>query len=151
MTYANAVLPHALFVAAQCWPKEAFLEVAEASFAFLDRATTADNVFWPVGNNGWYPRGEGKAPYDQQPVEAATMADAALAAFGHRDDRYLTIFRRAHDWFHGQNSLQEPLADLQSGACFDGLERPASTETRERNRRSLFCSRKSTAEKCSWW
>ena len=45
MTYANAVLPHALFVAAQCWPKETFLEVAEASFAFLDRETTADGSF----------------------------------------------------------------------------------------------------------
>src|SRR5207302_1720394 len=36
MTYANAVLPHALFVAAQRWPKEPFLEVASASFDFLD-------------------------------------------------------------------------------------------------------------------
>ena len=40
MTYANAVLPHALFVAAEHWPKEEFLEVAKASFAFLDRQTT---------------------------------------------------------------------------------------------------------------
>ena len=72
----------------------------------------------------WYPHGERKSLYDQQPVEAAMMADAALAAFGQtRDDRYLTIFCRAHDWFHGRNSLQEPLADFQSGACFDGLER----------------------------
>ena len=37
MTYANAVLPHALFIAAQFWPEEDFLNVAEASFAFLDR------------------------------------------------------------------------------------------------------------------
>ena len=37
MTYANAVLPHALFVAARCWPEEDFLDVAEASFAFLTR------------------------------------------------------------------------------------------------------------------
>ena len=42
LTYANAVLPHALFVAAQRWPEESFLDVAEASFDFLDRATTAD-------------------------------------------------------------------------------------------------------------
>ena len=42
MTYANAVLPHALFIAAERWPKEDFLDVAEASFAFLDRETTAE-------------------------------------------------------------------------------------------------------------
>ena len=63
--------------------RKGFCEVAEESFAFLDRATTtADDVFWPVGNSDWYPHGESKALYDQQPVEAATMADAALAAFG---------------------------------------------------------------------
>jgi hypothetical protein len=41
MTYANAVLPHALFIAAQCWPEEGFRDVAEISFAFLNRETTA--------------------------------------------------------------------------------------------------------------
>jgi len=122
MTYANAVLPHALFVAAQCWPNEPFLEVAVESFGFLDRATTADGVFWPVGNHDWYPHGEAKALYDQQPVEAATMADAALAAFAARGDgKYLEIFRQAHGWFHGRNSRGENLADVESGGCHDGL------------------------------
>ena len=123
LTYANAVLPHALFIAAQRWPEEDFADVAETSFAFLDRATTAENVFWPVGNSDWYSHGERKSLYDQQPVEAVTMADAALAAFGLlRDEKYLSTFCRAHDWFHGQNSLKEPLADTESGACFDGLQ-----------------------------
>jgi hypothetical protein len=123
LTYANAVLPHALFLAARRWPNEAFLEVAEASFAFLDRATTTENVFWPVGNRGWYPHGEDKARYDQQPVEAVTMADAALAAFGLRnEEKYLATFRRAHDWFYGQNSLGQPLVDVQGGSCCDGLQ-----------------------------
>ena len=63
---------------------------AKTSFAFLDRETTAEDVFWPVGNSGWYPHGEDKAPYDQQPVEAVTMAEAALAAFGLLgDEQYL--------------------------------------------------------------
>jgi hypothetical protein len=123
MTYANAVLPHALFVAARRWPKEVFLEVAEASFAFLDRVTTVDNVFWPVGNRGWYPQGEDKALYDQQPVEAVTTADAALAAFGFsKEEKYLAAFRRAHGWFYGQNSLRQSLVDVRRGACSDGLQ-----------------------------
>jgi hypothetical protein len=139
MTYANAVLPHALFIAAQRWPKEAFLEAAEASFAFLDRVTTAPapgdsvveeeacdgqgNIFWPIGNSGWFAHGEPKALYDQQPVEAVMMADAALAAFGLlRDEKYLTTFRRAHGWFQGRNSLQQSLVDVRRGACCDGLQ-----------------------------
>ena len=89
------------------WPGEGFLEVAETSFAFLNRETTAEGHFRPVGNSGWYPHGEGKAPYDQQPLEAATMAEAALEAFGLLgDEAYLAAFRRAYDWFHGQNSFE---------------------------------------------
>ncbi len=124
MTYANAVLPHALFIAARCWPEEDFLDVAEASFAFLDRETTTDDTFWPIGNSDWYPRGEDKSLYDQQPVEAVTMAEAALAALGLLgDEKYRRVFRRAHGWFHGQNSAHEPLADVHCGSCYDGLQR----------------------------
>ena len=123
MTYANAVLPHALFDAAERWPEEAFLTVAESSFAFLDLVTTADEVFWPIGNRDWYSHGEEKSLYDQQPVEAATMASAALAGLELRaDDKYLAVFLRAHGWFHGQNSQEQPLANDQCGACFDGLQ-----------------------------
>ena len=123
MTYANAVLPHALFVAAKRWPQEDFLDIAQASFAFLDQQTTAEGVFWPVGNEGWHPRGEEKASYDQQPVEAVTMAEAALAALDLLGgEEYLAAFRRAHGWFHGRNSLKQPLVDVRSGACYDGLQ-----------------------------
>ena len=123
MTYANAVLPHALFIAAKRWPKDGFLDIAQASFAFLDHQTTVEGVFWPVGNEGWYPRGEEKAAYDQQPVEAVTMAETSLAAFDVLGaEEYLATFRRAHDWFHGRNSLNTPLVDVGSGACCDGLQ-----------------------------
>lgn len=125
MTYANAVLPHALFIAARCWPEEDFLEVAQTSFDFLDRETTVEDLFWPVGNSDWYSRGEEKSLYDQQPVEAATMAEAALAAFALLgDEKYLSAFHRAYGWFHGRNSLREPLVDVNCGACYDGLQRP---------------------------
>ncbi len=135
--------------AAEHWPEEGFLDVAQASFAFLDRTTTgkggrsllpeqpvgcfaekapepffeAETIFWPVGNSDWYPHGEAKSPYDQQPVEAGTMADAALTAFGLLgEEQYLAAFRRAHAWFHGQNSLRQPLVEVPYGACCDGLQ-----------------------------
>ncbi|NQV25104.1 MAG: hypothetical protein HQ518_12135 [Rhodopirellula sp.] len=123
MTYANAVLPHALFDAAERWPDESFLTIAETSFGFLDLVTTADNIFWPIGSDDWYSRGEEKSLYAQQPVEASTMASAALAGWQLRgDDKYLAVFQRTHAWFLGKNSLKATLADVQRGACFDGLE-----------------------------
>jgi hypothetical protein len=123
MTYANAVLPHALFDAAERWPDESYLAIAETSFGFLDLVTSADDMFWPIGSNEWYSRGEEKSLYAQQPVEASTMASAALVARQLTgDDRYLTVFKRCHSWFLGNNSLNATLADVQRGACFDGLE-----------------------------
>lgn len=131
LTYANAVLPQALYVAAKCWPAEPFLEVAEKSFSFLDRVTTADQVFWPIGNSDWFPHGEAKSPYDQQPVEASTMADAALTAFDLTgDEKHLATFQRARGWFLGKNSLKLPLPDIHRGACSDGLQ-PASVNRNE--------------------
>jgi hypothetical protein len=129
LTYANAVLPHALFDAAQRWPADEFLGIAKSSFGFLDRVTTTNKLFWPVGNRDWYAHGEQKSPYDQQPVEAATMAAAALAGLEcEADEKYRATFERAHAWFHGQNSLGESLADPQSGGCFDGLQTSGSNK-----------------------
>ncbi len=125
LTYANAVLPHALFEAAECWPDDRLLAIAETSFDFLDRVTTVEDVFEPVGNRDWYAHGEEKSLFDQQPVEASTMAAAALAGYQMRsDDRYLAVFLRARQWFLGRNSLRQPLAnvDAQDGSCCDGLQ-----------------------------
>ncbi|MFN0055841.1 MAG: hypothetical protein ACKV0T_27165 [Planctomycetales bacterium] len=123
MTYANAVLPQAMYAAARCWPEESYLHVAEAAFAFLSQVTTDNGNFWPVGNCDWYPHGESKAPYDQQPVEASTMAEAALQAFELTNDpKHLATFHRAHGWFQGRNSLELSLVDVHAGSCFDGLQ-----------------------------
>ncbi len=123
MTYANAVLPHAMFDAAERWPDEEFLSLAEESFRFLDEATTSTDVFWPIGIDGWNDQDEERQMYDQQPVEASTMAAAACAAMRlqhHQID--LVAFQKAHGWFLGQNSLRYLMADLESGGCLDGLE-----------------------------
>ncbi len=51
------------------------------------------------------------------------MAEAALSAFDLLPaEEYLATFRRAQGWFHGRNSLKQPLADARCGACCDGLQ-----------------------------
>ena len=97
MTYANAVLPHALFVAANAGRERHFWRRRGIAVRFPRSARRRPTiVFWPIGNSDWYSHGESKSLYDQQPVEAVTMADAALAAFGLlQDENYLSIFCRA--------------------------------------------------------
>ena len=80
MTYANAVLPHALFIAAQLLAGGGFPRHGR-SIVCLPRPRDDRRGSLLAGRKqGWYPRGEEKSPYDQQPVEAVTMAEAALAA-----------------------------------------------------------------------
>lgn len=122
MTYANAVLPHAMLIAASRWPDGPFYTIGAESLKFLDEQTTVDGLFWPIGNNGWYSHSEPRAGYDQQPIEAVAIADAALTAFSLTGDPvYFELLHRAHAWFHGSNSLGLALADVSSGACCDGL------------------------------
>ena len=124
MTYANAVLTHAMFDASERWPDEDFLPIAETSFGFLNLATLTNKMFWSVGNENWYPRGEEKSAFDQQPVEASTMAAAAMAGLrstGHESYRSVAI--RAKRWFSGHNSSMQSLVDVERGACCDGIQR----------------------------
>ena len=78
------------------------MDIARQSFGFLEQETTANDLFVPIGNRGWYPHGEEKSTFDQQPVEAGTMAEAALAAFDLLgDEQYLQTFRRGTAGFMG--------------------------------------------------
>ena len=122
MTYSNARLPHALLCAYRLFGHERTLRTAEDTLRFLDRMTTRDGLFVPIGTEGWADRHGTRALYDQQPVEAGTMVEAATLAHtltGHDD--YRRMARRAFDWFTGRNTLGKPLADFADGSCCDGL------------------------------
>jgi hypothetical protein len=71
---------------------------------------------------GWAP-GEPRPAFDQQPIEAAAMADAcARAREVTGDDRWLGGLRLAVDWFLGRNDTGVLMGDPATGAGFDGLE-----------------------------
>ena len=81
-----------------------------------------DDVFVPIGNDGWYKRGENRAFYDQQPLEAAAMVDAAVDAYyASKNRRYLTLSNSVFGWFLGRNSLNLTLYNSETAGCYDGL------------------------------
>ena len=125
MTYANAVLPHALFVAARALAERGISRrrgshrspsstgVTTVRQRLLARSATAIGIRTArksrsTTSNRW------------RPPRWPTPRWPRLRAAG--DEKYLATFRRAHGWFHGQNSLEQPLADAQRGACCDGLQ-----------------------------
>ncbi len=122
LTYDNAVLPHALFVAASTLGNKKYLKVAEKTCRFLLNNTFDGNHFSFVGCKGWYERGGRKAAFDQQPIEAASTVLMLGAAYkATQNNEFLTLQRKAFDWFLGANDLQIPLYDFRTKGCNDGL------------------------------
>jgi glycosyltransferase involved in cell wall biosynthesis len=123
LTYCNARLPQALIVTAEWLDDAAMQETGVQALDWLiTLQTTADDYFSPIGCNGFYVRGQPRARFDQQPVEAGATVSACLdARRATGDSRWFTHARRAFDWFLGANELRRPLYDPASGACHDGL------------------------------
>lgn len=124
LTYDNAVLPHSLFVAGLTSGNKEYLEVAEKSCEFLLANTFNGEYFSFIGCKGFYERGGTKSIFDQQPIEAASTVMMLRAAYdATQKEKYLTLQRKAFDWFLGQNELRIPLYDFKTKGCYDGLLR----------------------------
>jgi glycosyltransferase involved in cell wall biosynthesis len=122
LTYDNPVLPHSLFAAGLTLEDKKYFEVAEEACEFLLANSIEGDHFSFIGCNGWYERGGTRAAFDQLPVEAASMVMMLRAAYdATRNARFLTLQRKAFDWFLGQNDLHMPLYDFRTKGCCDGL------------------------------
>jgi hypothetical protein len=124
LTYANARLPHALFRAYQITGKQDYLLIAEKTFEFLASTVIIHDMFRPVGNRSWQKRGGRRSLYDQQPIEASCMVEAASTAFEVTGkEQYSKIACIAFDWFMGKNSKHLMVYNPATGGCFDGITR----------------------------
>jgi hypothetical protein len=124
LTYDNAVLPHALFVAGSTLDSNKYRKIAEETCQFLLENTFNGEHFSFIGCKGWYERGGTRATFDQQPIEAASTVRMLRAAYDTtQNKRFLTLQRKAFDWFLGQNDLHVPLYDFRTKGCNDGLVR----------------------------
>jgi hypothetical protein len=122
LTYDNARLVQALFAAHTVVGDPKFLEVAEDAMAFLVKTQLIDGVFVPIGNDGWYHRGGERAIYDQQPIEASAMVDAALEGYLASGDRYyVDVADDVFEWFLGRNTCKLWLYNPETAGCCDGL------------------------------
>lgn len=137
LTYCNAALSQALLMCGQRIPDKAMTEAGLESLhwlADLQRAHAAGGHFVPIGSNGFYQRGSERARFDQQPVEAQTMASACLEAYRSTgDERWRKEAHRAFEWFLGRNDLNLPVYDPTTGGCRDGLhpDRPNENQGAE--------------------
>ncbi len=123
MSYANALLPHALLLCGQWLDRNDMAEVGLASLKWLtELQRSPEDHFVPIGSDGFYRRNGPKARFDQQPIEASTMISACLEAYRMTGDEcWYREARRSFEWFLGRNDLGLSLYDPGTGGCRDGL------------------------------
>jgi glycosyltransferase involved in cell wall biosynthesis len=127
VTYDNGVVPQALIAAGLRLERDDWVRLGLDRLAWLAAAQTApDGHLTLIGNDGWWPRGDRPARFDQQPIEAVSLLEAArMALAGTGEPHWALLMERAYSWFLGANDLGLPLADPDHGSCRDGL-RPDS-------------------------
>jgi glycosyltransferase involved in cell wall biosynthesis len=123
VSYTNAKLPHALILSGRCLNNAPMLELGLKTLRWLIKIQTSEaGAFRPIGSNGFYPRGEQRARFDQQPIEAQATVSACVEAYHATGDAFwVAEARRAFEWFLGRNDLGMALYDAGTGGCRDGL------------------------------
>jgi len=122
LTYANSRLPQALFAAHEVTGEPNYLQVAKNSLDFLIEIQIIEDVFIPAGTKGWFKRNGRRSLYDQQPLEASCMVEAALMAFNSTDDeKYKRTALMAFEWYHGRNTQKVKIYNQKTGTCYDGI------------------------------
>ncbi len=123
LAYGNGAIVEALLIAGAALPDDAALSSGLLLLDFLLRTETRDDHLsvTPVGGRA---RDDSSPGFDQQPIEAAALADACARAYAITgDERWRQGVELAWSWFVGKNDNGTFMVDLETGAGFDGLHR----------------------------
>ncbi|RPI24699.1 MAG: hypothetical protein EHM57_02430 [Actinobacteria bacterium] len=121
LTYDNARLPDALLAAGAMVGDRQMIAIGTRLLGWLFRMEMSGDHFSFTPAAGWAP-GEPRPGFDQQPIEAAAMAEACFRAWTVTGDgvwRMRAI--RAVWWLLGRNDTGMVLYDRVTGATGDGL------------------------------
>lgn len=130
MTYCNARLPQALFVASRLLPEGAqYARIATDTLDFLLQKThNGKGSYDPIGNarlttRGWFLRTDDTpAQYDQQPVDAGALVECCVEAWhATSEPRFRQAARDAFGWYEGNNLHDLPVYNSETGGVADAL------------------------------
>jgi hypothetical protein len=123
LAYDNARLSQALIQTGLTTRTQPYVEVGLRSLRWLMSLQTASSgCFRPVGTKSFGRLRQKPEAFDQQPIEASATISASLAARRAEDGaEWPAAAMRAFGWFLGENDLQTPLIDPDTGRCSDGL------------------------------
>lgn len=122
LTYDNARLPEVMIRLGAHIGDHDLVDRGLVCFSWLERRCRVDGYYRFPGHRGLANQEPIDESGDEQPLEAAAMADAAAAYLAVTGDRWaLDVVDRAWSWFLGVNRLGDAPADLTTGACRDAL------------------------------
>lgn len=130
MTYCNARLPQALFIASRLLPDGGnYAKIATESLDFLlEKTHNGKGSYDPVGNarlttRGWFLRTD-KTParYDQQPVDAGALVECCVEAWhATGEPRFRQAAQAAFGWYFGSNLHGLSVYNPETGGVSDAL------------------------------
>jgi hypothetical protein len=130
LTYDNARLPEALLVAGTVSGDRRLIDLALRLLEWLVGVETIRDHFSFTPAVGWTP-GEPRPGFDQQPIEAAAMAEACYRAWSVTGESiWMARALRAVQWLFGRNDTGMTLYDPDTGATSDGLMRDSVNQNR---------------------
>jgi glycosyltransferase involved in cell wall biosynthesis len=123
LSYDNARLSQALISGGDALHRGDLTELGLESLRWLgDESGLRDDVLRLAGHRGRRRDEPREGTGDEQPLEAAALVEAELAAFAITGAAEHGVrATRAFEWFLGRNGLQKPLYDFATGGCSDGL------------------------------
>jgi glycosyltransferase involved in cell wall biosynthesis len=124
LSYSNARLSQALILAGWRSDNQRMIEAGMDSLKWLvaEQHREDAETFVPIGSNGFFIEGDGKARFDQQPVEACATIATCLEVYRLTEEsQWHEEAQRVFRWFLGKNDLRVPLYDAITGGCRDGL------------------------------
>lgn len=122
LTYANAALAEAVIAAGAALDSNADLDRGLTMLSWLLKLETPLGHLSVTGVRGRGPDDHGPQ-FDQQPIEAAAMADACWRAYAITGDRVWSRgVAAAAGWFTGDNDSGLSMRDEISGGGYDGLQ-----------------------------
>ena len=128
LTYDNARVPEALLAAGAALRQPTLVHMGLRLLEWLVAVETRGDHFSFVPHRGWTP-GQFRPAFDQQPVEAAAMADACHRAFTRTGG---PVWRaralRAARWLVGHNDTGYELYVRDTGGTRDGLMRDGANQ-----------------------
>jgi hypothetical protein len=121
LTYANAALAEVVIAAGHLLEDDRLLGNGLRMLTWLAEIQVVDGRLSILPAAGWQ-CGTARFRHDQQPIEVAALADAAVtAAAVTGDSAWHALVDQAVGWFLGENDIGVAMWDPATGGAYDGL------------------------------